>query len=106
MDPDDAAGRARQRDLVRRGYDAISQAIANNPGFAAEFYAQNTNVRTGNDQLSQYMTDPLLFRYLASGRGFGKFLEAATIPPADATDTTLYTQNAANFVQLFGGGGI
>ena len=34
MDPDDAAGRARQRDLVRRGYDAISLAYRGDDGQA------------------------------------------------------------------------
>ncbi len=35
MDPDDAAGRARQRDLVRRGYDAISLAYRGDDGQAS-----------------------------------------------------------------------
>ena len=87
------------------GYDAIFQAMANNPSFAAQFYQQNTDARTGSDQLSQYMTDPLLYHYLASGPGFGAFLEAATIPPPGTTDTRQFTANAATFVQLFGDSG-
>jgi SAM-dependent methyltransferase len=35
MDPDQAAARARQRDLVRRGYDAISHAYRGDDGQAA-----------------------------------------------------------------------
>lgn len=84
---------------VPPGYDAIFQAIAGNPGFAAQFYAQNSG------QLSQYMTDPLLQKYLASDVGFGKFLEAATIPPKGATNTKPFTDNAATFIRLFGDSG-
>ena len=80
------------------GYDAIFQAMAGNPGFAAQFYSQNSG------QLNEYMTDPELQNYLASGQGFGKFLEAATIAPPGTSDTKPYTDNATAFVQLFGGG--
>lgn len=78
------------------GYDQIFQAIAGNPDFAARFYHQNSG------QLNEYMTDPQLYHYLASGQGFGKFLEAATIPPAGETGTKPFTDNAAAFVKLFG----
>jgi hypothetical protein len=50
------------------------------------------------------MTDPELYHILASDQGFGKFLEAATIPPQGDTGTKPFTDNAAQFVQLFGGG--
>lgn len=81
------------------GYDAIFQAIANNPDFAAEFYKQNTA------QLTRYMTQLPLYNYLANDQGFGKFLEAATIPPKGATDTKQFTDNAKAFIQLFGDSG-
>jgi hypothetical protein len=80
------------------GYDAIFTAIASNPNFAAQFYQQNSG------QLNDYMTDPELYHILASDQGFGKFLEAATIPPQGGTNTKPFTDNAAQFVQLFGGG--
>jgi hypothetical protein len=80
------------------GYDAIFTAISSNPDFAAKFYQQNSG------QLNDYMTDPELYHILASGQGFGKFLEAATIPPQGDTSTKPFTDNAAQFVQLFGGG--
>jgi hypothetical protein len=82
------------------GYDAIFQAISSNPDYAAQFYQQNSG------QLNEYMTDPLLYQYLASDQGFGKFLEAATIPPQGATSAKPFTDNAAAFVQLFGGGSV
>jgi hypothetical protein len=80
------------------GYDAIFQAIANNPSYAAGFFKQNSS------QLDDYMTDPILQNYLAKDQGFGQFLEAATIPPQGATSTAPFSQNAAAFVQMFGGG--
>ena len=80
------------------GYDAIFTAISSNPEFAAQFY------KTNSGQLNDYMTDPELYHILASGQGFGKFLEAATIPPQGDTSTKPFTDNAAQFVQLFGGG--
>jgi SAM-dependent methyltransferase len=40
-DSDDAAGRARQRDLVRRGYDAISLAYRSDDGAAAASSAED-----------------------------------------------------------------
>jgi hypothetical protein len=80
------------------GYDAIFTAISSNPDFAAKFYQQNSG------QLNDYMTDPELYHILASGQGFGKFLEAATIPPQGDANTKPFTDNAAQFVQLFGGG--
>jgi hypothetical protein len=80
------------------GYDAIFTAIAGNPDFAAQFYQQNSG------QLDDYMTDPVLYHDLASDPGFGKFLEAATIPPQGDTSTKAFTANATHFVQLFGGG--
>jgi hypothetical protein len=80
------------------GYDAIFTAIASNPDFAAQFYQQNSG------QLDDYMTDPVLYHDLASDPGFGKFLEAATIPPQGDTNTKAFTANATHFVQLFGGG--
>jgi hypothetical protein len=80
------------------GYDAIFTAIASNPDFAAQFYQQNSG------QLDDYMTDPVLYHDLASDPGFGKFLEAATIPPQGDTSTKAFTANATHFVQLFGGG--
>jgi hypothetical protein len=85
---------------VPPGYDAIFTAISSNPDFAAQFYNQNS------DQLNEYMTDPLLYHYLANGQGFGKFLESATIPPQGETNTKAFTDNAAEFVKLFGGGNI
>jgi hypothetical protein len=78
------------------GYDAIFTAISNSPGFAAKFYQQNAS------QLNNYMTDPVLYHYLANGQGFGKFLESATIPPAGETNTRPFTANATALVQLFG----
>jgi hypothetical protein len=81
------------------GYDAIFQAMANNPGFAAQFYSQNAG------QLNDYMTDPVLYNQLASGQSFGKFLEAATIAPPGATDTAPFTANATRFIRLFGDSG-
>lgn len=39
MEPDSAAGRAQQRDFVRRGYDAISQAYRSDDSGAAGPYA-------------------------------------------------------------------
>lgn len=47
MDPDDAAGRARQRDLVRRGYDAISLAYRGDGGQAAATSAEDISRYTG-----------------------------------------------------------
>jgi SAM-dependent methyltransferase len=47
MDPDDAAGRARQRDLVRRGYDAISLAYRGDVGQAAAPSAEDVARYTG-----------------------------------------------------------
>ncbi|MGI8448998.1 MAG: methyltransferase domain-containing protein [Streptosporangiaceae bacterium] len=47
MDPDNAAGRARQRDLVRRGYDAISLAYRGNDGQAAATPAEDISRYTG-----------------------------------------------------------
>ena len=82
------------------GYDAIFTAIASNPDFAAQFYQQNSG------QLDEYMTDPVLYHDLASDPGFGKFLEAATIPPQGDTNTKAFTANATHFVQLFGGGSV
>ncbi len=82
------------------GYDAIFTAIASNPDFAAQFYQQNSG------QLDDYMTDPVLYHDLASDPGFGKFLEAATIPPQGDTNTKAFTANATHFVQLFGGGNV
>ncbi len=79
------------------GYDAIFTAIASNPDFAAQFYQQNSG------QLDEYMTDPVLYHDLASDPGFGKFLEAATIPPQGDTNTTPFTKNATTFVQALGG---
>jgi len=78
------------------GYDAIFQAIGNNPDFAAGFYHDNA------DQLNEYMTEPTLYNYLAKGQGFGHFLEAATIPPAGETNTKPFTDNATAFIKLFG----
>ncbi len=72
------------------GYDAIFTAIASNPDFAAQFYQQNSG------QLDDYMTDPVLYHDLASDPGFGKFLEAATIPPQGDTNTTPFTDNATH----------
>jgi len=80
------------------GYDAIFQAIGNNPDFAAGFYHDNA------DQLNEYMTEPTLYHYLANGQGFGHFLEAATIPPPGETNTKPFTDNATQFVKLFSGG--
>jgi hypothetical protein len=85
---------------VPPGYDAIFTAISSNPDFAAQFYHQNS------DQLNEYMTDPQLYHYLANGQGFGKFLESATIPPPGETSTKAFTDNATEFVKLFGGGNI
>jgi hypothetical protein len=81
------------------GYDAIFQAIAGNPGYAAQFFQQNST------ELSNYMTNPVLYNHLANDEGFGKFLEAATIPPKGATDTKPFTDNAKAFIQLFGDSG-
>lgn len=81
------------------GYNAIFQAMAGNPGFAAQFYRQNAG------QLNEYMTDPLLQNYLASDQSFGKFLEAATIPPPGTTDAVPFTTNATAFIKLFGDSG-
>lgn len=47
MDPDDAAGRARQRDLVRRGYDTISLAYRGDDGQAAATSAADASRYTG-----------------------------------------------------------
>ena len=47
MDPDDAAGRARQRDLVRRGYDTISLAYRGGGGQAAATSAEDVSRYTG-----------------------------------------------------------
>jgi len=80
------------------GYDAIFTAMANNPQFAAKFYQQNSG------QLDDYMTDPVLSNILTSDQGFGKFLEAATIPPQGDTDTTPFTKNATTFVKALSGG--
>lgn len=85
---------------VPYGYNAIFTAIANNPDFAAGFYHQNA------DQLNEYMTDPILQNYLAKDQSFGKFLEAATIPPPGEADTKPFTANATALVQLFGGGSV
>ena len=45
--PDDAAERARQRDLVRRGYDAISLAYRSDDGAAAASSAENVSRYAG-----------------------------------------------------------
>jgi len=47
VEPDDAAGRARQRDLVRRGYDAISLAYRGDDGQAAAASAEDVSRYTG-----------------------------------------------------------
>jgi SAM-dependent methyltransferase len=47
MDPDDAAGRARQRDLVRRGYDAISLAYRGDDGPASAASAEDVSRYAG-----------------------------------------------------------
>jgi cyclopropane fatty-acyl-phospholipid synthase-like methyltransferase len=47
MDPDDAAGRARQRDLVRRGYDAISLAYRRDDEQAAGSSAEDVSRYAG-----------------------------------------------------------
>jgi SAM-dependent methyltransferase len=47
MDSDDAAGRARQRDLVRRGYDTISLAYRGDDGQAAATSAEDLSRYTG-----------------------------------------------------------
>ena len=84
--------------MVPPGYDAIFTAMSSNPGFAAQFFKTNAG------QLTDYMTDPELYHYLASGPGFGQFLTAATIPPAGAADTKPFTTNATAFIQLFSSG--
>jgi SAM-dependent methyltransferase len=47
MASDDVAGRARQRDLVRRGYDAISLAYRSDDGQAAPSSAEDVNRYAG-----------------------------------------------------------
>jgi ubiquinone/menaquinone biosynthesis C-methylase UbiE len=47
MESDDAAARARQRDLVRRGYDAISLAYRGDDGTAAATSAQDVSRYVG-----------------------------------------------------------
>ena len=47
MESDDAAGRARQRDLVRRGYDAISLAYRGDDGTAAGTSAEDVSRYAG-----------------------------------------------------------
>jgi SAM-dependent methyltransferase len=47
MDSDDVAGRARQRDLVRRGYDAISLAYRGDDGHAATSSAEDVGRYAG-----------------------------------------------------------
>jgi SAM-dependent methyltransferase len=47
MDSDDVAGRARQRDLVRRGYDAISVAYRSDDGEAAASSAEGVSRYAG-----------------------------------------------------------
>jgi cyclopropane fatty-acyl-phospholipid synthase-like methyltransferase len=47
MNGDDAAERARQRDLVRRGYDAISLAYRSNDGNAATSSAEDVSRYAG-----------------------------------------------------------
>ncbi|MGH3158336.1 MAG: class I SAM-dependent methyltransferase [Streptosporangiaceae bacterium] len=47
MEPDDQAARARQRALVRRGYDAISLAYRSDDGQAAQSSAENVSRYAG-----------------------------------------------------------
>src|ERR1700733_3021530 len=47
MESDDAAERARQRDLVRRGYDAISLAYRSDDGAAAASSAEDVSRYAG-----------------------------------------------------------
>src|SRR5215467_13058071 len=47
MEPDDTAGRARQRDLVRRGYDAISLAYRGDDGEVAPSSAEDVGRYAG-----------------------------------------------------------
>ena len=47
VESDDAAGRSRQRDLVRRGYDAISVAYRSDDGAAAPSSAQDVSRYAG-----------------------------------------------------------
>ena len=47
MTADDSAVRARQRDLVRRGYDAISEAYRSNDGQAATSSAEDVSRYAG-----------------------------------------------------------
>jgi SAM-dependent methyltransferase len=47
MDPDDLAGRARQRDLVRRGYDSISLAYRGDEGHADAGSAEDVSRYAG-----------------------------------------------------------
>lgn len=47
MEADDAAVRARQRELVRRGYDAISLAYRSDDGIAAPTSAEDVSRYAG-----------------------------------------------------------
>src|SRR5882757_4724023 len=47
MDPDDVSARARQRDLVRRGYDTISRAYRDDDGQAADSPAEDLSRYSG-----------------------------------------------------------
>jgi 2-polyprenyl-3-methyl-5-hydroxy-6-metoxy-1,4-benzoquinol methylase len=47
MDPDDVAARARQRELVRRGYDAISERYRSDDGAAASSSAEDVGRYSG-----------------------------------------------------------
>lgn len=47
MERDEAAGRARQREMVRRGYDAISEAYRNEDGAAASSSAEDVSRYAG-----------------------------------------------------------
>lgn len=83
-------------DWPRPGTDAIFQAIANNPGYAAQFFQQNPA------RLANFLADPLNVAQISNGAGFAAFVKAATIPPRGAPDTSAYTANAKWLIEMFG----
>jgi hypothetical protein len=76
--------------------NAIFQAMANNPAYAAAFF------KTNFTQLSKYMTDPVMARNIAGSPAFGAFLRAATIAPEGTADPAPFQDNAVTMIQYFG----
>jgi SAM-dependent methyltransferase len=78
MKPSDAAARARQRDLVRRGYDAISVAYRSDDGASAPASAEDVSRYAGwVDELAGLLPPPARVLDLGCGAGIPATRELA-----------------------------